>query len=68
MNTSANRFASLIATWLLAALCAAPLLADGPGELKFDEDSFPVLEEAGTVTIVVERSRGEFSKLADILQ
>jgi len=43
---------------LAAVALAAPLLAR-PGELKFNEDSFEVLEEAGTALVVVERSRGE---------
>lgn len=34
-------------------------LADGPGILKFDEESFEVSEDAGSATIRIERSKGE---------
>jgi hypothetical protein len=43
---------------ILALLVAAPAAAQ-PGTLKFDEDSFEVLEEAGVAMIRVERSQGE---------
>lgn len=44
---------------LISALAAAPAVADGPGEIAFDEDSFEVIEEGGMAVITVERSRGE---------
>lgn len=44
---------------LMLALLPAAAFADGPGVLKFDEESFEVAEEAGVVTIRVERSQGE---------
>lgn len=44
---------------LLFLALTLPALADGPGEFKFDEDSFEVVEEAGIAIIVVERSSGE---------
>jgi len=43
----------------LLTWAATPALAQRPGELKFDEDSFEVLEEAGIAMVRVERSRGE---------
>lgn len=48
---------ALVTVALLAAAGAAE--ADGPGELKFDEESFEVVEENGVAVITVERSRGE---------
>ena len=44
---------------LALAAAAVPALADGPGELKFDQSSVEVLESAGVAVVVVERSRGE---------
>lgn len=41
------------------ALLPVAAFADGPGTLKFDEASFEVSEDAGSVTIRVERSNGE---------
>lgn len=38
---------------------AGDAFADGPGEIKFDERSFEVIEEAGVAVVTVERSRGE---------
>lgn len=43
----------------LALLPAVPAVADGPGTLKFDEESFEVFEEAGVASITIERSQGE---------
>jgi hypothetical protein len=43
----------------LALLSALPVVAQDAGELKFDEDSFEVLEGAGMAIVTVERSRGE---------
>jgi len=51
-------FVSLIALFALFAT-NLPALADGPGEFKFDDDSFQVVEEAGVAVILVERSSGE---------
>ncbi|HSN85499.1 MAG TPA: hypothetical protein VL025_02025, partial [Thermoanaerobaculia bacterium] len=53
-----SKLSGLLLTGALALLPAAAL-ADGPGVLKFDEESFEVSEDAGSVTIVVERSNGE---------
>ncbi len=52
---------TVLLTFLTAilALGTVPALADGPGEIAFDEDSFEVIEEGGMAVIVVERSRGE---------
>jgi hypothetical protein len=52
------RFSTLALAGTLALLPVAAL-ADGPGTLKFDEASFEVSEDAGSVTIRVERSNGE---------
>lgn len=43
----------------LTLTTAATAWAGGPGNAKYDEDSFEVLEEAGVAVITVERSNGE---------
>jgi hypothetical protein len=54
-----NRVCSFgVLTLTLFAASALPALAD-PGELKFDQSSFEVLESSGVAVVVVERSRGE---------
>jgi len=47
-----------------ALLCLAPALAgaappDDPGRVKFRGAAFPIAEEAGVVTVVVKRQRGD---------
>lgn len=49
----------LLALLLMLALPATAALADGPGELKFDERSVEVSEESGVAVLIVERSSGE---------
>ena len=56
MNTSRTTTIMMI---LLALCLAGAAFAGGPGNAKFDEDSFEVIEESGVATIIVERSNGE---------
>ena len=43
---------SFFASLLLLLLLPVPVFADGPGTLKFDEDSFEVFENVGMAIVV----------------
>ena len=45
--------------FLIAAMASAPMLAAGPGKIKFSERTQLVGEGAGMVNVLVERSNGE---------
>lgn len=53
-----SRLSRLLLVGALTLMPAAAL-ADGPGVIKFDEESFEVSEDAGSATIRIERSKGE---------
>lgn len=53
-----NRLQTLLIWGALALLPAVPAAADA-GTIKFDEESFEVIEEAGVASIQIERSQGE---------